>query len=599
MAPDPSSAGRIHTKAPPQDSEVLKNVQARQQMYEALTRLPFKVRLGERTAFDHTTTPGTVVLGVAQLGSLGVTDPSKIDFCVLHELGHFTELAQDPDGYKTVIDEGSRSDGLGKAYFRFYNALMDIYVNRNTRDVAPEYRADKEYTDDIKQMYTNHFFANRDFTELPLSTQYSFALLNIGMGVGDDLKVSPEVQKSLDNPLQYLGKELTTKELIDTYLLPVRGRRSTKQWQATITQRKRVIDATLRKRFEKLIEEDKNQGGDPNQGDPNGDIEGFEASPEELQKAYQQAKEIQKKKQKTPEEEAADSREKDVSNAVRSELSEQEAENFAKTHRKVHPQIVEVANILKSIVRQEIDYRRQLKGYFKAGEELDIHEAVERFHTLQSNPTEARVFQKYIYQQQKTEQPQHIRIWGAVDLSGSMDRDIGMLRELCVIFGGAIQMISDGAALEQHNLKASLSIHGYNDNAFEIVPFTDTPTVEDIARGYKKLVAEGGTYEADALRAIQDELTKRERDENIVDIIVAITDGDTREKDESISLVDSLKKNHGIKALAFKFYPGSQRSDTVRPAAQGSYFQEIWREDAYEIQGAHNVVPAVRAGLRE
>lgn len=577
------------------DLKTLSTTRTKERMYETLSGLPFKVRAGENTAFDHSTNPGTVVLGVEQLARLGITEQNQIDFIVLHELGHFFELSQDPEGYMKVIDEAKRDDGLGTSYFRFYNALMDIYVNRNTRNNAPVYREGSDsYSEEIKEMYTEKLFPTRDLTELPLSTQYSYALLNIGMGVGEDLTLSPEVQSAIDEPLSFVGEELSTTDFIETYLIPAIGRRQINGWQATIGQRKKVIDATLRARFESLVEKDKQQERDPNQGDAKGDIEGFEASPEELEKAIKEAKEIQRKAQRTPEEKAADDREEAVKDLVKQELSPEEAKDFAKTHRRVYPQIVDVANILKSIVRQELDYRKQSKGYFTSGDSLDVNEAVERFHTIQTNPTEARVFKKQVYQAVSTEIPQHVRIWGAVDLSISMKDDIDMVRELCLIFGGAVQMISDGAQLGQHELQASLCMYGYNDDAFEIIPYTGSPTVRNVAKGYKHLVASGVTYEASALQKIADEITNRERGDNVVDIVVAVTDGDTHNPEESISLVDDLTMRLGAKALAFKFssgYHGSQDN--------ADRFGQIWRTQGYRIQGAANVVPAVQEGLRD
>ena len=577
------------------DLKTLSTTRTKERMYETLSGLPFKVRAGAKTSFDHTTNPGTVVLGLKQLARFGITEQNQIDFIVLHELGHFFELSQDPEGYMKVIDEAKREDGLGESYFRFYNALMDIYVNRNTRNKAPVYREGSDsYSEEIKEMYTEKLFPTRDLTERPLSTQYSYALLNIGMGVGEDLTLSPQVQSAIDESLSFLGQELSTTDLIETYLIPVIGRRPANSWKATIGQRKRVIDATLRPRFEALIENDKKLGRDPNQGDAKGDIEGFEASPKELEEAIKEAKEIQREAQKTSEEKAADSREKAVEDLVKQELSPEEAEDFAKTHRRVYPQIVDVANILKSIVRQELDYRKQSRGYFTSGDLLDIPEAVESFHTIQTNPTGARVFKKQVYQPVSTEIPQHIRIWGAVDLSSSMASDIDMVRELCLIFGGALQMISDGAQLGQHELQASLCMYGYNDDAFQIIPYTDSPTVRNVAKGYRHLVASKETYEAPALKKIANEITNRERGDNVVDIVVAVTDGDTKKPEDSISLVDELTMRLGAKALAFKFsrgYHGSQdNTDT---------FGEIWRTQGYRIQNAANVVPAVQEGLRD
>ena len=600
--------------ATPPQPDMLTQVQGKEAAYEGLTGLPFHVRTGSQTAFDHTTDPGTVILGVGQLQKLGVVKQSHIDFICLHELGHFKELSDDPVGYRSVIDEGKRADGLGQSYFRFYNALLDIYVNRNTANRAPVYGDGRGgFSPEIRELYTQHLFKDRDLTSLPKSTQYSYALLNIGMGTGGDLTVSPEVRDALDKPLKHLGRELTTSEIIETFLVPAIGVRATREWRATVTERKSVIDKTCRKRFEELVSIDKAEGRNPNQGSPGGDIEGVEPSIGDLDKAVERAREIQKEANKSAEEKAADQREKAAADQARKHLSEEEAKDLAETHRRVYAQILQVADIFREIVRTEVDHRKEQQGFFKSGQELDVAEAVERFHTIQTNPGQARVFTRDTYAEVLTEQPQHVRVWGVFDLSGSMSGDIKLVRELSVIFSGATQTISVGAELEQHSLKASFASVGYNDDAFEILPLTDNPTYADIAQSYRKLQADGGTYEAPALRMVADRIDKLERSESVVDIVVVITDGETKWEEESREVIKKLQEL-GAKLMAFQFSRGYIVPDVkptegpgpaegmmpfARPEPESGTFGRIWGPHGFKVRKADQVVPAVREGLRE
>lgn len=591
----------------------IEEVEAKEATYEALAGLPFRVRLGQATAFDHTTDPGTVILGAFQLASMGITQPSEIDFCMIHELGHFKELVEDPDGFKKVISEADRSDGLGQAYFRFYNSLMDIYVNRNTMNKAPEYRDGKEYSQEVKDLYTKKLFAQRDFTELPLSTQYSYALLNIGMGVGDDLIVSPEVRQALDEPFMRGGKPRTTEELIETRMIPAIGIRSTKEWRATLSERKRIIDDTFRKRFEKLVTMDKERGDDPTRGSPGGDGQGIEAPIEDFKKAIQQAKKIVEEKAKSAEEKAADDREKKVGDQARKHLTPEDASDLAKMHRKVFPQIVEVVNIFKQIVEKEVTLRRETKGFFKTGTDLDMPEVVEEMPTILSNPTQARVFTREIPDPVVVEKQKHIRLWSAFDLSGSMSGDINLVKELCVLFSGSIQTLSLGAELGQHEVTGSYGAVGYANDAFELLPCTDAPTYEDIAKIYGKLIADGGTYEAPALRNILNKIKAAKVDDKVVDIVVVVTDGETSGEEESKAAIKELKAL-GVKVLAFQFSRGylvpdkqpdkTQESEDAlremfqRPEPESGTFGKIWGRDGYKVRGARQVVPAVREALR-
>jgi hypothetical protein len=433
------------------------------------------------------------------------------------------------------------------------------------------------------------------------------------MGVGDDLIVSPEVSKALKEPFKLGGHQYTTQEIIEQYLVPVIGIRSKGEWSASVTERKSVIDKTFRKRFEALVEIDKKEGQDPNQGSDSGDLEGVEPSIDDLDKATKVAERIQSEAKKSPDQKAAEGREKSVRDAAKEHLDQQQAQDLAETYSRVYPQILEVVDILKNIVREEIDHRKVQKGFFISGQHLNIGETVERFHTIQTNPSEARVFERDVYEEVTTEQPQHVRIWAVFDLSGSMEGDVQLVRELSVIFAGAVNTLCLGAELEQHTLRGSFAAVGYSDDAFEILPLKEGLTFSDIARSYGELYARGGTYEAPALRKVAAQLEGLERDENVVDIVVAVTDGDTKAESESKTEIQRLK-GLGAKLLAFKFrrgyaVPDVQPKDeelqqgptaSLKPPEQESgLFGSIWGKHGRQVRRAAEVVPAVRDGLSD
>lgn len=592
------------------DTGVLSQIRHKSDAYESLTGLPFRVKSGSYTAFDHSSDPGTVLIGEVQLQKHGITSPLQRDFVVLHELGHFHELSMDPEGYQRVIDEVKRPDGLGQSYFRFYNALLDIYVNRNTLNRAPVYGdGTGGFSEEVKELYTKRLFKERDFTKYPKSTQYSYALLNIGMGVGDDIKVSPEVLKALEAPLKLLGDNLSTSEMIEQFLIPAVGIRGRGEWRATVSERKSIIDKTFRVRFEELVELDRREESDPNRGDPLGDLEGIEPSVEDLGRATEAAKRILREQSKTAEERASDERQRAAEEEAREHLSEEEAKDFAETYSRVYPQILEVASILQDIVRDEISYRKESKGFFPTGDTVDVAEAVERFDIIQTNPTRARIFMRELYEEILTQQPQLVRVWGVFDLSGSMKNDIKLVRELKVICAGATQNVSLGAEIEQHSLRASFGSIGYNDNAFEILPLTAHPTYGDIAKSYSKLKAEGRTYEAPALRMVAEQISKLERDENVVDIVVSVTDGETRKEEESKLAVAELERL-GAKLMAFRFGRGilipderptelSPEQFVAPPEPESGKFEAIWGKYGYRVHRADKVAPAMRDRFRE
>lgn len=590
-----------------------------QAVYESIAALPFKFKPGERTSFDHTSQ--TVIIGVKQLEQLGITKQGIVDFIVLHELGHFKELNDDPEGYKKVIEEGSRADGLGKAYFGFYNALMDIYVNTNTKNRAPLYGGGgggggEEFSLDVKECYREQLFKERDFTDQPHSTQYAHYLLNLGMGVASDITVSPEVRGAINQGAVLYGQKLSTQDIIDTYLRPALGFHSSKSWQATIGQRKIVIDQTLRPIFEKLVKLDQEQKRDPNQSHP-GDMEGFEASPDDLKRAVDEVLRRKVEANKSAQEKAQDNRAKDAKDLASKYLNPEEANDLAETLRRVEPTARELVQLFKSIIKSGFEYKREEQGHFKQGTKLDMQKAISQWGKIATVPDQARVMTRDVYEEVLKSNPTEVRVWLVPDLSGSMDGDIELVRDLAVSFATALQTLSAGAKLGQHTLRGSLSITGFNDNAIEVLPLTKDPTLEDIAKGYKKLKAGGGTSEHLALLKVLEEIKREPPNESRVDIVIGITDGDTDEPTESHQAVLELERL-GVKLCAFKFRRGYIAPD-VRPdpaqerlmreaqtpipeAPPTDTFSEIWRTPkgavGHFVRGAAQVIPAMREALR-
>lgn len=583
-------------------------------VYEMLTGLPFSVRHGDKTAFDHTTRE--VIFGAHQLASMGITDPLIVRFIMFHELGHFKELNDDPAGYRACIEESKRPDGLGKAYFRFYNALMDIYVNTNTRNKAQVYEArtpdgTREFSQAVTECYRTQLFPERDLSALPFSTQYSYYVLNMGMGTASDLCLSPEVRAEVEAPIAVFGERLSTRDIIDDYLVPALGLLSTKGWKGTISQRKAVIDRTLRPVFERLVALDQARGVDPNDGTAAGDLEGVEVSPEDLEKAVREVMKQRAEANKSDREKAADQVEKRALEMAQKHLTAEEAQDFAATVRRVQDTIVELAGIYKQIVREEHEYKKSHEGHYRDGAALDVDQAISQWGRVLAMPQSAEVMRRDVYRAHVTTRPQHIRNWLSVDLSGSMQEDMGLLRDLCVSFSGALNTLSAGASIGQHDLRGSLGIVGFADSAIDVLPLTPDPTYEHIAQAYKHLAPRGGTSEHEALRKIADEIRKDPQSANRVDIVIAVTDGDTSDPGKSRAIVRELEEL-GVKLLAFRFYRGrvvpdvmpspeqeSQEANPARvPDAEGS-FGKIWGKHGHIVRSAAGVIPAVRRGLAD
>lgn len=576
-------------------------------VFESLSRqLGFGIRFGEKTAFDHKN--NNVIIGVMQLYEWGIKSEAVIDFLVSHELGHFKELTDDPEGYMSVIAEGDRDDNLGGAYFRFYNCLMDIYVNTNTRNKAPVYsRLDGSayFSEEIESLYRDILFNSqgsglfevkgselRPAATEPLSTQYSDYLLNLGMGTEDCITLSPEVKAIVDAPLKLYGKEYTHRELINTFLRPAIGLRKTKLWQATISQRKTIIDQTLRPNFEKLINIDVARGANPNPSDSLGD---FEVSPDDLKKAAEVTIDRKTEANRSDKEKQEDERKDQAKNIGRNNgLSEAEAKNFAEKLSKMQPFINDVVKLLQMCRFKTSEWVKQEQGHYRTGVSLDIVKAISEFSKIQNAPWQARVMKREFYQQEQDLHPKMIRLWLVPDFSGSMADDLSFLQDLTIGFAGALATLSTSKELGQSDLGGALAIIGFHGDAVEAVKMTDGVTLADIAKGWGNVKADGSsTSDHVALEEVLKQVKDLPDEEDAINLVVEITDGATSDPGESLKAVKALRE-HAVTPFAYRIARGGFEGGK---AAFNSIWNSEGHSDGVTVKNAAEVLVDIRQRL--
>ena len=242
----------------------------------------------------------------------------QIQWAVMHELSHFKDLVQDPEGmeanYLHIIDHGRKvgriilekfQDAFGqddpeyierlkkltpvhrdhklnsaeqagfKIWFTFYNILHDIYVNNIVSRTASRYEASRPGGKEIRKLYREQLFEGTDYTELPRHMQFMYALLREEMVPGEELELSFEVEEALAKKTSFQGGQYNARQIIENFIKPKRGR------DTRVVQRQRVIEQTLEPIFIELLFEDleewdpKKQNQKPqNKGEPGKSKEG-------------------------------------------------------------------------------------------------------------------------------------------------------------------------------------------------------------------------------------------------------------------------------------------------------------------------------------
>ena len=259
----------------------------------------------------------------------------QITWAVYHELCHFRDLAEDPNGLmknfeyikkqaketgqileqkyadkfsktdpdflakirrKKPVDKKDPSKGTVTAceisaykyHHTFFNIFDDIYVNNLVAKKSPRYAKGSRGGNEVTRLYQEKLFKGSDYTKLPRHLQFLYKLLREEMVSGEAVLISDEMEQVFKDKIIFQGKALTPKEIVDNFLKPV-SKKDTKA-----STRYFILKTTLEPIFFRLLQkdleefdpqkpEDKGKGGEPEEGNGNGEKpeEGEKNEPQE------------------------------------------------------------------------------------------------------------------------------------------------------------------------------------------------------------------------------------------------------------------------------------------------------------------------------
>jgi len=247
----------------------------------------------------------------------------QITWAVYHELCHFRDLAEDPDGLmknfeyirrqaretgqileqkyedkfgqsdpdyvagikkQRPIDSKDPSRGTMngceiaayKYHHTFFNVFDDIYVNNLVAKKSPRYARGSGGGDEVARLYSEKLFTESDYTKIPRHLQFLYKLLREEMVPGETVQISDEVEQVFKDKIIFQGKALTPREIVDNFLKPI-SKKDTKAGTRYF-----ILKATLEPIFQKLLQkdleefdpqksEDKGKDGKPQEGEGEGE----------------------------------------------------------------------------------------------------------------------------------------------------------------------------------------------------------------------------------------------------------------------------------------------------------------------------------------
>lgn len=550
-------------------------IRSRMDLYSTLARdVGFQIAFTNgQTCFDHETL--TLNISLPQLYRLGIRTIAELDFIVLHELGHLKEYREDPEGYLEILDWCDRKGPpLDQHYFGLHNCLADVYVNTNTAYIAPVYAKGEEFSPEVHDIYRHKAFKERDFTKQPFSSQFMHYLLNLGMGVGDDVVLSPEVRKEIDAGTRLLGDDLDYQSLLKQYFTPELGRPGSSSWRATASQRNFVTKTAVLPAFERLLALDLAAARDLC-GANFHPLASADLDMSEVKKVIQRITSDNSKANRSAKELADDERQKQAEQIGKeSGLNNAQATDFATRLNRLQPIVNDLVSILKDVQIPATFMEKIEEGHDIDGVELDVDQAIEEFAGLQQSPQNAKVLlqERYVNRQELT--PKKVRIWMVIDLSGSMSDQLTHLKDCTICLTASAASLNLESELGENNLRGELAVLGYSDGYRPIILPSNNITLSDAATAHGKISADGSTYEASALKEVVKLHRARQESDldsgiDTLDILVALTDGETSMPNESIRALKTLK-NQGMTIMA---------GVKIIGGGGNGLFERIWNPD--------------------
>jgi hypothetical protein len=220
----------------------------------------------------------------------------QIRWAILHELTHFLDLANDPEGMMKHFDyifEQAKKTGTQmmdkwettcgdndteflagikeqqptskkhphktmntveraayEIHHRFYNICDDIWDNSRVARKAPAYEVGGAGAQEVNRLYREKLFTNNDYRGQPRHMQFTDTLIREEMIPGETVLVDQEVAEALKRPIMFQGKQHTAKEIINRFIKPRSGQ------DTKASQRYFVLKMTLEPIFAELLAKD-------------------------------------------------------------------------------------------------------------------------------------------------------------------------------------------------------------------------------------------------------------------------------------------------------------------------------------------------------
>jgi hypothetical protein len=382
-------------------------------------------------------------------------------YTLIHEVAHLVQLAQDPDGYvKTfeIAKEKSKKwpkekqKSVEKAWLRYFNFFVDVHDNSITERRMPKFQNLDDPTHPRYTLYRK-LFPPTDFTNLPQHLQFIHAALRKTMIPEEEIIVSESVEDLLNRPFSYLGKKYNSLyEFIGKKIF------SGSEDFSVILHR---LETVIQPLFEKLLNEDANNGDFEPQSGSNDNLDFDEMITEDVAKEIAKGiKEINKSTSQRMKDKMTEEFRKKMEGAKFNATEIRRMEEIMEHTSDVFRDMEELWRAFVHFSSNEVWVDEA--GY-KSGVTISYEEFVRQLPTILSRPADSRIFERRVgVESERIIRPKKIELQLILDLSGSMDKE---KRESTQ---EAAYALAKSLIMFMRNMKAEFTREGIDSPNFDI-----------------------------------------------------------------------------------------------------------------------------------
>jgi hypothetical protein len=571
---------------------------------------------GDKAYFTHDPGPPTVVLGGAFAEERQLEESERL-FVNGHEFIHYLQFASDRETYKRVFritKEKGQGDPLReKAWERFFNVFLDIHDNAQLIKRSVVFREGQRLEQIPRDLYGDKLFPGTDYTSNPHCIQLMDYCLRRMMVPGEDIEVVDEVRQVLDEPVLFFGQPYRDLESFVRERF-FSERTSLKEWMFSLKN-------VLMPKFEELLKNDLAHGrltAENLELDDN--FPGF--NPTDPDNFKDIDKYLEDKEKSAADRAKERAKEKFTERMKDQDYSQEQIEEMWDRKERCAPVVEKMKSFWWYLIGSSMKYDMARRSRFKTGSSVSPQALQSQMAVFLTDPSKAEIMERSVVIPTGVEiRPKQINLRLMIDASGSMFSNESRIQAAkdaqYALAQSLILFAREGQINNEDNfpVEVNLQLIAYGTDARNQLvagkggeeqvlkelsllnvskdPLASFDLLQKALMGLSDL---GGTCNSDAFIMVEDSIDRQIArgelaEQDMVDIVLEITDGGTQTLDEAKEIRKRIKEKERVSK-------GIQIAESLQDNERQTFI-DLYGEDGHQLKSLDELLPTCLKLLAE